>query len=298
MAAQGGLPKVVEHLISRGAHVNSSRTHKEGETALHLAAGGGHSETVSVLINSGVADVNLKTPKQKGGITPLHKAAQNSSADVVAILCACGADVDDVDSVDRTALHIAADAGDLAVVQILLDAGASLNMKDSHGKVPLQSATYNKHVDVARLLVVSGADLNIMDDAGQAPLHVAAIMKSIEIAEILLTAGAEVDIRQEPRKSTPLLLASSVGEPGIVDILLQARASVHAQDVDGCTALHRAQTIRREYTGGGESVCERERERVCVCVCVCEREMLQQFVVEKDTATVTVLTFHHLVSQL
>src|SRR5207245_330280 len=60
----------------------------EGQTALMLAARGGHAAVVDALL-AAKADVNAKT---KNGITALIKAAEGGHAQVVKTLLAAGAD--------------------------------------------------------------------------------------------------------------------------------------------------------------------------------------------------------------
>lgn len=56
-AALAGNPDEVRRLLAAGAAPDSAN--EEGQTALHLAARGGHLETVGLLIGAG-ADVNAR----------------------------------------------------------------------------------------------------------------------------------------------------------------------------------------------------------------------------------------------
>jgi tetratricopeptide (TPR) repeat protein len=80
-AAKRGCLKDVSMLLGSGANV--AVTDKYGETALHLAAEGGHKDVVALLLDKYGADVD---PTNHDGHTALDLAAQRGHNDVVALL--------------------------------------------------------------------------------------------------------------------------------------------------------------------------------------------------------------------
>ena len=83
-------------------------------TALHYAVWKGHSELVSLLLESG-ADVNAHNANDHWGTTPLHAAAHSNNSALVKLLAEKGADLNAVDmngksALDHTAFHNATGA--------------------------------------------------------------------------------------------------------------------------------------------------------------------------------------------
>ncbi|XP_066596113.1 ankyrin repeat domain-containing protein 39-like [Prorops nasuta] len=101
------------------------------------------------------------------------------------------------------------------------------------------AAQYND-LDRVNLLLRKGVSVDIEDSAGYTALHYSARNGHYEISELLLKNGASVDVRTRCVLATPLQRAASQGHVKIVQLLLRHGASANLQDVDGCTALHRA----------------------------------------------------------
>jgi hypothetical protein len=104
--------------------------------------------------------------KGKWGWTPLHTAAWEGHADVVAALIANGADVNAKDNDGKTPLHWAMNAD---VVEALIAHGADVNAKDNEGSTPLHGATDHGDADIVETLIAHGADVNAKDNKGRTP---------------------------------------------------------------------------------------------------------------------------------
>jgi serine/threonine protein kinase/ankyrin repeat protein len=134
-AAERGLTPIVKRLIAAQANIDGkgniknvrfdsgyndydlmtsilSNTDNVGETALIMAAGNGHYETVKVLIDAG-ADVNTKGYR---GWTALMVSACRGHAGIVKLLLASGADINAKDEAGKTALILAKE-GSMIVVE-------------------------------------------------------------------------------------------------------------------------------------------------------------------------------------
>lgn len=103
----------------------------------------------------------------------------------------------------RKALHLCAYEGDLATVRDYIDEDASfLLKKDDDGRLPLHWACSGKHVDIARFLLDSDkredkATVNAKDDADWTPLMIAVSVGEDTIVEMLLRAGADPNAANE-----------------------------------------------------------------------------------------------------
>ena len=150
-AALAGNPDEVRRLLAAGAAPDSAN--EEGQTALHLAARGGHLKTVGLLIGAG-ADVNARDANDW---TPLFKAAYNHELDigyplVVKALVDAGADVNARIFFGLTPLMLAAGGGEAAVCEVLLNAGADVKATNDGGRSALAMAKERFFVDVINLL--------------------------------------------------------------------------------------------------------------------------------------------------
>ena len=96
-------------------------------------------------------DVNVVDKTYKHS-TPLHWAAYTGSEKVTSVLLDFGADVNALESDNKTALHLGAFEGNQEVVEMLVNAGANYRLRDTLGKTPCDVAIMNKHIQVARVL--------------------------------------------------------------------------------------------------------------------------------------------------
>ncbi len=224
LAAANGNAAIVEALIAAGADPNT--TPPAGEPVVMTAARAGSVDTVRCLISHG-ADVNAH--ERWLGETALIWAAAANHADVVSLLVASGARLDDrsnpADFPRRqtglvvlprghwTALMYAARQGALDAARVLVDAGADLDLADPDGTTALVFAIINAHYDTAKLLVEHGADPNIGDSTGMAALYAAVDMSTLpwmfgrnapdtadstsclEVIRLLLDYGADPNAR-------------------------------------------------------------------------------------------------------
>jgi uncharacterized protein len=95
-AAHHGMVRVVEALLSRGAHPD--RQEATGCTPLMLAAVGGHAAVVQVLLDHGAAI----DARNRRGFTAVNAAARYGRPEVVRLLVTKGADLTLRDQYGRT----------------------------------------------------------------------------------------------------------------------------------------------------------------------------------------------------
>ncbi|KAF0933655.1 hypothetical protein E2562_018888 [Oryza meyeriana var. granulata] len=174
-------------------------------TALHIAAGNGSLQVVSMLLDRGVMPDVLNRKRQ----TPLMLAAMHGNTDCVLVLLHAGANILTFDSPRaRTCLHHAAYCGHADCLQAILAAaqGATplaaswgfarfVNVRDEQGATPLHLAARQGRPACVRLLLDKGAIVSAATGAygfpGSTPLHLAARAGNLDCIRELLAWGAD-----------------------------------------------------------------------------------------------------------
>jgi ankyrin repeat protein len=249
VAAGSGFRGLVERLIIKHPHqVN----HSDGTfgTPLHASVlGGGHVKIAQLLFEHG-ANINSKKSDYE---TSLHIASRLGHVEIEKWLLDRGADVNRRMRDGKTALYLAVQNDRVEAARLILERHAKVNSQENDGSTPLLTALHPKKSDVAHyaakdvnldlvwLLLEYGADVQMCDESGNTPLHLAVRHGHFEpeLARELLELNAEVDSR-DGNRSSPLLLASGLGDTGILQLLLSQGADVHLRDRDGSTTLHHA----------------------------------------------------------
>jgi ankyrin repeat protein len=267
---QGGSKGFIEYLFGRGIKVN--KKDKDGRSALMLAAGSGHTDTVKALLSAkdiavdeqdgkgktalmlaaarGYTDTvkalfsakDIAVDEQDGnGKTALMLAAENGYTDTVKVLLSRGAMANKKDRGGDTAVMLAAGQGYPDTVKVLCDGGALVNEKDEGGKyTALISAADKGHVAIVKVLLEGGALVNEKDKWGRSAFIFAAANGNVEMAKVLLEGGALVNEKDEDGK-TALMLAAAHGHKEMVKALLDWGALVNEVDVWGITARMHAE---------------------------------------------------------
>ena len=185
--------------------------------------------------------------------TAVMEAVDSGDNEIVQLLLASGADVNQLDGSGNAMLPLAIGAAKLELAQLLLDAGAdpngpmSFNVEDI-GFLKLAPAIIHavssNSSDIVTLLLERGADVNRTEaDGYRTALHVAAGLDRPAIIETLLTNGADPD---PPGPQTPLQQAAEFQKVRSVQALLAGGADPNAQPgTQGKTALMYAVTWGR-----------------------------------------------------
>ena len=236
--------EVSTKLISLGADANTPN--EDGETTLHNAAKGGHSNHVQELAKAS-ADTEAR---DKHGSTPLLLAADNGHTKTVCALADADAAVDACNGDGETAIHLAAKNGHAETIAQLIMYGAPFESFDSMGRTPLFLAVQGGFTKTVRELHRAGANLEATGENGNTALHTAVITCQNEVVRYLVQAGANVQALDRAGQSALLLAAKSDFNAAATE-LLQAGANADRQDDGGDTPLFVA--LQR---GNGELCCE------------------------------------------
>ena len=237
-AATGDHRKAIEWLLARG--VPLSLRNADGQSALHVAAFAGFSDSLAVLLASCTAADGVAGGADKRGFTPVHYAAVGGHVEALKRLLAAGASPFPKNVDDKTALQLARreaglasgvrQAAAMAAVRLLEAVQAQLRdwlrtVRRSDHKAC--SALYDDAV-AAELSEGAGWRLpaltlvNSSDADGLTALHFAARARSGEMAKLLLAQGADLTLRDASRGFTPLHVAAAAMAPEPVQLMLAA----------------------------------------------------------------------------
>lgn len=170
----------------------------------------------------------------------IHRAVYERHDSVVELLLQRGASVLGRGE-SHTPLWLAAQRGSVSCCKLLLDAGAPVDDDSISTMTPLGTAADNMHPDVVTLLLSHSADPNL----GQ-PL-IAALGGGCHpaVVNLLVHAGADINCPEPNAGWTPIIYAALNGEVGVMKLLLEVGADIHAKtridgrdDDGGRTALH------------------------------------------------------------
>ncbi|KAG7277886.1 hypothetical protein CRUP_036286 [Coryphaenoides rupestris] len=224
------------------------------QTALLLAVCSGHLPCVRRLLEAG-ADPDICG---KGKDTPLYKACEQDSSDMVGLLLSSGATVNQRCARGWTALHEAVSRDNTELCDALLRAGAALNppntysitplivaaqrgrlkalgyllgkadvnMETGDGVTALHEASKHGHKEAAAMLLQRNADANKPCNLGLLPLHVAAQYGHHEIVALLVSVTSRARVRSSCL--SPLHLAAQHNRLAAAAALLRTGADVNA----------------------------------------------------------------------
>ncbi|TKY61090.1 Potassium channel SKOR [Spatholobus suberectus] len=193
-----------------------------------------------------VSDFNLTIGNLETELaTRMNCAAHDGHLDIVKHFIGFGADPNKTDYDGRTPLHISASKGYVDISSFLVEKGVNINSADKFGTTPLLEAIKNGHEEVASVLVNAGAILTI-DDVGNF-LCMTVAKKELDLLKRVLAYGINPNAKNYDQR-TALHIAASEGLFTMVELLLEAGASVLSKDRWGNTPLHEA------HTGGNRNM--------------------------------------------
>ncbi|KAM6507109.1 hypothetical protein FALCPG4_018498 [Fusarium falciforme] len=243
------------------------------ETPLHLAACGGHSAIIEVLLKHGarpdVKDQTGSTPLVAGiycnhsdALVPLLHAIGNLKQQVayaesqsllplasyvgnfefVRIILDKGVDVNrrDVDG-DTGLLQAVKQPDNLASVKLFVDNGANLDLQDTEGRTALMAAVQQWSEDLVCLLLKHRANQDLQDKEGQTALMIAVWRDSKNIVWFPRKHAADLSLKNDRGESVLFKEYRSIQRSelpnNIIKILLEAGADINVEDNLGRTAL-------------------------------------------------------------
>ncbi|XP_069687335.1 uncharacterized protein [Periplaneta americana] len=206
---------------------------KDGRTALHLAAAGGHLAVVEYLLRYG-ADINMD---DNTGQRPLHIAVSFGHLSIVKYFVENEAVLKSVDYYGNTELHLAAEMGQMSLVEYLCEENIEIDVRNKEGKTALHIAAELGRLSTVEYLLRHGADINIADNRGSTPMHLAAFLGHVHIIKHLVEKEELLTIVNSDR-NTALHAAAYNGQKSIAEYLCERNIGRNVSNVEGTTASH------------------------------------------------------------
>ena len=193
-SAYVGWTTALNHLIARGAHVNTSDY--EGVTPLMLACSESHRETALALLEHGASP----SAKADDGITALHIVVSDTNLmPVLKKLLLKGADPNATDEDGDTPVHVAASHNMPTMLRLLVKGGGLVNIQNNAGNTPLLEAL-TEDAEVAAEYLVHISDLTIRTRKGKTALGLALSAKYQDLVITMIQAGCPVSDWQKVLK--------------------------------------------------------------------------------------------------
>ncbi|XP_037622637.1 serine/threonine-protein phosphatase 6 regulatory ankyrin repeat subunit C-like [Sebastes umbrosus] len=209
--------------VSTGDDINS--LDDNGRTCVHAAASGGNVDCLNLLLNSAVADLDVKDHL---GRSPLHYAAANGNSQCTISLVRAGAEVNELDLTGCSPLHYAAASHTFC--------GGETNSEPDHCEGKEQEASL-----CLDFLLDNGANPTLKNSKGYSAVHYAAAYGNKQHLELLLEISFNCLEEVESNiPVSPLHLAAYYGHCEALRLLCETLVSLDVRDVEGRTALHLA----------------------------------------------------------
>jgi hypothetical protein len=178
---------------------------ESADAELWRAAAQGDTERVHAALEQG-ASVHSRDPADRGDMA-LHKAARGGHTATVSQLIVAGAHPGDANAMGDAPLHCAAVANSGACVAALVAAGAQVDARCAEGETPLHCAAFHGASDACCSLLEAHADPAALTTAdGDAALHLAALRGHAAAAVVLVREGASTSQGNRDR-CTPVEIA-------------------------------------------------------------------------------------------
>lgn len=267
-ASKHGQTDAVSLLLRKGANVNVRTRIKirlnetrDGMTALHIAALGGHAKTVEILLRD--PNTSIIGAKTNHSETALHLAVQNNHKSCIDVIMALKPHVDieakakfNVNGTTQekwTALHMAIENDNFAGTHKLLELDANPESQTEDGDTALHLAARKGFKAIVTELLSKKAKADKINRRKASPLHEAirnsmtetpegqnkAIEAMGETAKILIDHDKNLVAQETRIGETALHLAAKVGNLAIFKAAYERNPGlVNKQTHDGETALH------------------------------------------------------------
>ena len=232
-------------LISQFVLRSSRGIHKDGNSALHIAARWGRAGTIKLLLGCG-ATTNVIN---KHGQTPLHTVAdrEDDYPELCEILLERDAKVDAVDNDGNQPFDLACRRSNVETCELLLSRGTDVEVMNSSDRMPfnklLMVVAGMNELKRCRWLLEKGANPNFKELDGMQPLSVATRNRDLEMCRLLLEYGAKIstDSKQKDKGALQYAIVNEMAD--ITQLLLSHLSSIQDFRIGRKTAVERSQRV-------------------------------------------------------
>jgi ankyrin repeat protein len=177
---------------------------------------------------------------ERDSFTRLHQCVLKLTAESLETLLADPRlDINETDSLGRTALHMATYLCDIQAIDLLIRHNANHEIEEYAGKSPLRVAATVGWAEGTSLLANISTDLEQRGDFGCTILHDVCFQGHAHIVKLLLDAGANMEAMNDLLE-TPLRHAVVGNQVEVLKVLHERGAAFTMCDNIGCTAFHDA----------------------------------------------------------
>ena len=229
IAAVGGRTELVKLIIDE--HVIDEQN-TSGNTALIAASRHGHHETVNLLLTH-QANAEIEN---ENGMTGLCLAYLYNHTAVIDTYSNHGVTLSNHTSSKTAKLFIAMSQGDKIMLRDLLSTGEEVNRVDKDGVTPLMGACYYGDIDIVKILIDSGAHLEQYNSKGGTAMYYAIVEDHTKIVDLLLGHG--ISLENEDREGNTVLHNSVLtGSLNLVKRVVKLGVILDHANNEGNTAL-------------------------------------------------------------
>jgi ankyrin repeat protein len=248
-----------------------------GQTPLCLAAAYSMFDVAGRLLELGAnpqQEMEIEIGGKEVSVPVIWKSVHSGDADIVRLLIDAGANPNCLiqihEHINWYPLMTACRHGHVDVVNVLLEGGAKVDgytseypsplamlledcggpeleevPDDVMGGIPFIDLVFKRsRLEICSALIKFGADPNGISD-GRTMLEIATLADFAEAVDFLCSQGAVVGAQLDSG-DTPLLAAIRMGNIASVDALLECKASLGPQGVNGVTPLEMAESFENE----------------------------------------------------
>ncbi len=275
LACKQGSIEIVEILINNGASI--VKNDRFGRCPLLISVIENNSDVVKLLIKTAAEkDIDLgvntrffDTPDIFDGWTMLHHACYKGSVEIIEALYNAGALSGIAEMTYPTPLFLAVQRNKTEIVQSLIRIAADKDpffdidawYRDDDCKMPfmtpLLKACKTGNLGIIEALLIKGASMEVSDEGNPTPLYVATQTGNAEIVRGLIRIAMENNVLfdidaqyyyedNETSFMTPLMKAAKKGYADVVEVLIDAGASIHIKTNLGSSLLSLASVYGRD----------------------------------------------------